>query len=290
MRLAADINLVRLKDAWTKAIASFDILRTSFHFLSGQGVWTQAVHSTPSVQWWEHPYIADAQLTEALNPFIKMSEENEMFVRPPISLNLVQAASSEGTPQLVLVLHHALYDGLSIAGLFQSVEQLYRGVELLKLPQYHQILPRIALQEKNGTPFWVDRLRDLHHAPLPRLAAASEEAPTVHLVSHTVELTDAEIRRTCSDAEVTAQCIGQAAFAKLLAVMTQRRDVVFGRVVSGRDVPGAEEVIGPLLVRVKPTFSYALTYMCFRTLCRAASTCTTKSRTRLSSSECTKPT
>ena len=32
------------------------------------------------------------------------------------------------------------------------------------------------------------------------------------------------------------------------AVLTHSHDVVFGRVVSGRDVPGSEEVIGPMLV------------------------------------------
>ena len=175
-----------------------------------------------------------------------------MFARPPITLNLLQSATPGDAQQLVLVLHHALYDGLSIAELFRAAEQLYRGSELPKSVQYHRLLPRIVWQEQNGTSFWVDRLRDLRHAPLPRKDSGPEGIPAVHQASLLIQVSGEEIRQVCSYAEVTPQCIGQAAFAKLLSTMTQCRDVVFGRVVSGRDIPGAEEVIGPMLVSHGP--------------------------------------
>ena len=248
MRLSADIDVARLKDAWTRAIASFDILRTTFHFLPGQGVWAQAVHSTPSVQWSDTQAVDDTQLTEIMNPFLRMSEENEMFSKPPIFLNVVHSPGQ--APRLILVLHHALYDGLSIAGLFHAVEEMYHGSAPRPSTQYHQLLSHILWQENNGTSFWVDRLRELRHAPLPRNTTMPEIVPTVHHATLQVQLAEAEIRQACSYAEVTPQCIGQAAFVKLLAVMTRRRDVIFGRVVSGRDMQGAEEVIGPMLVRL----------------------------------------
>ena len=243
LRLARDVDVDRLREAWRKAIGMLEMLRTSFHFLPGLGVWAQAVHSSFPIQWHEADYDPATNLVEALNPFIGSSDEENLFRSPPIFLHLLK--SDEGH-RLVVVLHHALYDGLAIANLFDTVQQLYRGVEVPASNQYHQLLPRLLWQERNGTSFWIKTLRDLHSASIPRIA--SDENPIVHQVSLPVHLTEEEVRQACRGAEVTPQCIGQTAFAKLLAVLTQSRDVVFGRVVSGRDVPGAEEVIGPMLV------------------------------------------
>ncbi|RDX56754.1 peptide synthetase [Lentinus brumalis] len=244
LRLASDVDLARLRAAWTKAIGMFDILRTSFHFLPSLGVWAQAVHSSPSVQWFEAEYDPATNLVEALNPYTNAAADENVFNRPPIFLHLLKSSAPDDGHRLVLVLHHALYDGLAIAKLLDAVQGLYRDVEFQITNQYHHLLPRLLWQERNGTPFWVRTLRDLRSAPIPRTPS---ENTIVHQVSVPVRLTEEEIRQACRGAEVTPQCIGQTAFAKLLAVLTQRRDIVFGRVVSGRDVPGAEEVIGPML-------------------------------------------
>ncbi|KAI1795863.1 peptide synthetase [Ganoderma leucocontextum] len=246
VRLARDINIDRLREAWTKTIASFDILRTSFHFLPSLGVWSQVVHSNAPISWSQSQYDAAANLTESLNPLLDLSDERDLFRQPPIFLHLLQATSSSDAHRLVLVLHHALYDGLAIAHLFHAVELLYRGSDLPIDMQYHQLLPNLLWQEENGTPFWTSNLRDLRHASLPRKAASPTET-SVHQVSLSVPVTQEETREACRCAEVTLQCIGQAAFAKVLAVMSRCRDVVFGRVVSGRDLPGSEEVLGPML-------------------------------------------
>ncbi|RPD66154.1 peptide synthetase [Lentinus tigrinus ALCF2SS1-7] len=244
LRLAHGVDVGRLREAWRKAISMFDMLRTSFHFVPSLGVWAQVIHSSPSIQWSESDYDPATNLVEALNPFTDVSDEENLFRCPPIFLHLLKSAVPGDGHRLVLVLHHALYDGLAIAKLFDAVQQLYHAIDLQTTNQYHQLLPRLLWQERNGTSFWVRTLRDLRSAPVPRTAS---ENPVVHQVSLPVHLTEEEIRQVCRGAEVTPQCIGQTAFAKLLAVLTQRRDVVFGRVVSGRDVPGAEEVIGPML-------------------------------------------
>ncbi|KAI0721073.1 peptide synthetase [Cerioporus squamosus] len=243
LRLASDVDVARLRAAWTKAISTFDILRTSFHFLSSMGVWAQAIHSSSSLQWFEADYDPATNLVEALNPFTSAADEN-MFRRPPIFLHFLRAPAPDDGHRLVLILHHALYDGLAIAKLLDAVQQLYHDIEPQVTNQFHQLLPRLLWQERNGTSFWVRTLRDLRSAPIPRTLS---ENPVVHQASVPVRLTEEDIRQACRGAEVTPQCIGQTAFAKLLAVLTQRRDVIFGRVVSGRDVPGAEEVIGPML-------------------------------------------
>ncbi|KAI0647071.1 hypothetical protein C8Q79DRAFT_1000106 [Trametes meyenii] len=246
LRLNKDVDIDRLRGAWKKAIASFDILRTSFHFISSLGVWAQVVHSTSSLHWKEASHDVGASLVEELNPFLVVADESEYFREPPVFLNYLKASKPDDPGHLVLVLHHALYDGLSIAKLLGTVEELYQDVDIPSPVRYHELLPQLLWQEHNGTDFWARRLQDLRHSPIPKTPSATGSA-VVHHVALPVKLDDGEIHQACRLAEVTPQCLGQAAFAKLLAAITRSSDVVFGRVVSGRDVPGAEEVIGPML-------------------------------------------
>ncbi|KAI0336556.1 hypothetical protein GY45DRAFT_411925 [Cubamyces sp. BRFM 1775] len=246
LRLDEGVDIDRLRGAWQQAIELFDILRTSFHFLPSRGVWVQAVHSNAVLHWSEASYVVGVNLVEALNPYLQATDEHEIFREPPVFLNLLKAQTPGVPDRLVVVLHHALYDGLSIATLLHTVQQLYDGVKIPAPQRYHDLLPHLFWQEKNGTEFWVNRLRNLRNAPIPKNSATSAST-TVHQISRPVQLSNEEIRRACREAEVTAQCLGQTAFAKLLAVVTRSSDVVFGRVVSGRDIPGAEDVIGPML-------------------------------------------
>ncbi|KAI0362122.1 hypothetical protein OH77DRAFT_1416339 [Trametes cingulata] len=246
LRLRAGADANRLREAWQKAVTSFEILRTSFHFLPGPGVWAQIVHSTPVLHWSETSHHVGSSLVETFNPFLKIADESEYFKEPPVFLNLMKAATADATAQLVLVLHHALYDGLSVAKLLHTVQEIYDGVEIPRPTPYHALLPHVLWQEKNGTEFWVERLRGIRRTPIPRVSSANSSG-AAHHTSLQIKLTEEEIRHACRSAEVTPQCLGQTAFAKLLASLTRSPDVVFGRVVSGRDVPGAEDVIGPML-------------------------------------------
>ncbi len=206
------------------------------------------MHSTSTFHWSEAASEEGANLTETLNPYLKVADEGEYFREPPVYFNLLKSTTPDAPDHLVLVLHHALYDGLSIANLLHWVEQLYLGIEIPSPARYHELLPALLWQEKNGTDFWVSRLRGLNAAPIQRELSGAESY-TVHQLSLPVNIANDEVSQVCRSTEVTAQCLGQAAFAKLLAVMTRSPDVVFGRVISGRDVPGAEDVIGPMLVR-----------------------------------------
>ncbi|KAH9854247.1 hypothetical protein C2E23DRAFT_820117 [Lenzites betulinus] len=260
LRLDKSVDVGRLRKAWEKAIRAFDILRTSFHFLAGPGLWAQIVHSATALRWSEGVYDVGTNLAESLNPYVNVADENEYFQEPPVFLHYLKAAAPAVADHLVLVLHHALYDGLSIAKLLDAVEQLYNGVDISAAVRYHGLLPSLLWQEKNGTNFWVDRLQDLKHAPIPKELPANA-SPAVHKLTLPIRPPVQDIQRAGRSAEVTPQCLGQAAFAKLLAVVTQSPDVIFGRVVSGRDVPGAEDVIGPMLntVPCRVTFDPAMT-------------------------------
>lgn len=142
-------------------------------------------------------------------------------------------------------MHHALYDGFSIDKLLQVVEAVYDGQQGGIVSNFSDVLPQILWQEHHGTQYFLRLLETAEPKPLPRVDAPSDRT---YFRSHEITIEDALIEGVRARAGVTLQCLGQVAFAQLLALLTRSKDVVFGHVVSGRSVPGAEEVLGPVLV------------------------------------------
>lgn len=149
---------------------------------------------------------------------------------------------------LVVILHHALYDGITIGVLLDLVQRTYHEENHEAPAQFCDMLPHVLKEERHGTQFWLRRLRHLENVKeIPRRNNASEDISYVS--SSAVDVDKAAVESIQRNAGVTVQAIAQVAFAKLLAVLTDSRDVVFGHVVSGRSIPGAEDVLGPMLVR-----------------------------------------
>ncbi|CAA7271648.1 unnamed protein product [Cyclocybe aegerita] len=251
LRLSPEIEANRLQEAWKTAIGTFAILRTTFHFLTDAGRWVQVVHTTQDLKWSVACLSGDDDYATALEDFssdIRLYEETS-FRRPPFWIRLFQTHTDEGKESptsLVFAMHHALYDGLSIGKLLEAVETFYRGQPFECTKQFHELLPHFAMQEKEGTPFWLNKLRLYHPGRLQR--SSSESTSVISVTSEKyVPFKDGEVKALLTRAAVTAQCIGQAAWAKLISKYTGALDVVFGHTVSGRSIPGAEDVIGPVL-------------------------------------------
>lgn len=244
LNIEGSISVERLRSAWEEAARIFDILRTSFHFLTDHGVWVQVVHSVSPIRWIETGQDVDLS---ALNI---LGSDGNYFHQPPIVLHF-QSDPANDRQRLFVTIHHSLYDGFSLGKLFAAVRELYRGHTLPSPIHFHDLLPRLLYQEAHGTRFWVQKLQKLNHAPIPKSSISNADVTaTVHYRSLNIDLSQEQIDHACRLLAVTSQSIGLAAYAKLLALLTQNRDVIFGRVVSGRDLPNAEDVLGPTLVRI----------------------------------------
>jgi hypothetical protein len=110
---------------------------------------------------------------------------------------------------------------------------------------FHELVPEILIQEHFGTSYWVKRLQGAKVFTFPRVPNAPAGA---WRSSAKCKIELAEIQRTCRRYQTNIQCLGQAAMAKLLSRMSGQNDVIFGQIISGRTLPGAEEVIGPVFV------------------------------------------
>lgn len=218
-------------------------MRTSFTFATELGRWVQVVHSDVELPWtsgtFDDPSTALSEFISTL-PFADVAD----FARPP--LRLCHFTTNEGGCLLV-VLHHALYDGISLPLLFNQVRRVYHGINAPPPASFHELVPEILIQEHLGTSYWAKRLEGATPFMLPRAPSSTRGA---WRNSTQCEIGLDDIQRTCRRYQVNVQCLGQAAMANVLSRMSGHQDVLFGQVISGRTLPGAETVIGPVFVSV----------------------------------------
>ncbi|KAK6586729.1 hypothetical protein PZA11_000019 [Diplocarpon coronariae] len=114
--LPAPIDGSRLRDAWKMLLDRHDILRTGFIEVGSEIL--QVVFKDPP-----NEVIYQTRDTQAIT-----RKENSDLRLPPVNLVIEDAEQMPVT--LELVLHHALYDGISLAILIDELQSLYRGLKL----------------------------------------------------------------------------------------------------------------------------------------------------------------
>ena len=247
------MDLERLKATLRKVIQNNSVLRTSFHFVPDLGRWIQAVHSVDDLDWSESELDCASPLSEQVREWIctlALSTEAS-FAKPPIYMRLYRKPESVSgeSRTLVLLLHHALYDGISIARLSDVLNSYYHDEEPSVAAQFVDLIKYFLYQERYGSQYWLNMLSSFKRPHLPKnetIQLSSNESSVQSEV--TIPITSKQTEMACMEFGATAQCFGQAALAKVLGRLYEKSDIVFGRVVSGRNTVQAENVIGPLIV------------------------------------------
>ncbi|KAF9257797.1 hypothetical protein L218DRAFT_85650 [Marasmius fiardii PR-910] len=244
-RLLPGCDLERLRTAWESTVEQLDILRISFHFAPNVGLWAQVLHSVSDFKWTSRT-LNSSPISSITNDFISslsFKDENAL-AHPPIYF-LHVSGDTDQEQYVIVVLHHALYDGIAIPQIFRRVRQIYHDVTVPRPVPFLPVADAILLQEKGGTEYWASKLEGVKPCYFPResVSLRSEDAWRASVV---LDLSAEEIRRFCRRYHVHPQCLGQAAWAKVLARRVGSPDVIFGQVISGRTIPGADSVVGPV--------------------------------------------
>ncbi|KAG9318679.1 hypothetical protein JVU11DRAFT_774 [Chiua virens] len=246
LKLSPDTDLPLLQNAWNRTVRDLDILRTTFHYVAELACWVQIRHSVVQLDWQEgistlSTVTFPQHIIDELFSQIKPTDESS-FRKPAIHLRILHAGPAG--LYLVLFMHHALYDGLSIPSLLSHVECIYRDQEIALPAQFFDFLPRVLYQQDHATAYWTEKLKDYNPVNLLRNTSLSSKAIVLsRLVSVGREL----LQQLVQDSAVTLQCLAQAVWAKYLASLEASNDVVFGHVVSGRSFDDSENVVGPML-------------------------------------------
>ncbi|KAG0707677.1 hypothetical protein DFH29DRAFT_1053034 [Suillus ampliporus] len=247
LELTSSVEHSELRQACQSVVTSFDVLRTTFHYIVDLGKWAQVSHSDAPMIWTEvllHPGESLDVMLQTVIASMSVSEQGTFT--PPLAFCLVEQQDDARVKKysLAIALHHAIYDGISIGALLEEMERTYRAHSPAKLPQFYDVLPLILQEEHQSIPFWVQYLQDFHPVPLPRVESTQ---PSSVICSRQLRLDSHVLKMAAGDAGVTLQCLGQAAWSKLVSSKVSSYDIMFGHVVSGRSFPGYEDVIGPML-------------------------------------------
>ncbi|KAK5701155.1 NRPS protein [Elasticomyces elasticus] len=227
-RLRCDSD--RLWACWTGAVARHDILRT--HFVESDSSEYPFAQVTVAQ---DHRDSCASRTNDAGNvsePVYKESKTEIISMLHPWAAWITNA--SDG-PLFTLRMHHAIYDGNSIANMLEDVEKLYVDQVMAPPTSFEPFLAK-ALTHRNAESiaYWSKHLETFEPKPFPKDAGSSDtfyKTPQ-HVLSNNLH----EIETFCRRHGVTALSVMQAAWAKVLAMCQESDDICFGNVVSGRTV------------------------------------------------------
>ena len=226
--LPADTDIKRLSQAWTTLVQHFDIFRSVFL--------------------WAHGGLYQVVLDRA-QVSIKIVQAGDDVASPePVHLgqSLLRITIHKNQASMVRValqISHALYDGVSLGHVVQSLHALLDGARLPTAPRFANYRRLIALSRPEGHVFWRSILRGAKMTQIGHggnMCKGAERPGMVWAAARTIEV-------PIPVGSVTTATIFTAACALMLAKETEVPDVLFGRVVSGRQsLPEAyQSIVGP---------------------------------------------
>ncbi|KAJ4397461.1 Non-ribosomal peptide synthetase [Gnomoniopsis smithogilvyi] len=235
--LSSQVDSNKLKEAWAAVVAKNDILRTAFHWRPDAEVpWAAAVHKHALIRWQTVQTSDCDEALKAINDQTMYQAHSDFADLPPVKATLI-----EGITQTVFVIsmHHVTYDGMSVPFLFEDLQRAYLAQTAIDRPPFSHAAFAIAKTTKTASDFWSNQVQGYRGLEIP-LSDAERAAETL-----TAAMLDLPIT---SGSTIAVSDVAMLAFAKALSCLVSARDVVFGQVVSGRNiaVEGAEATIGPM--------------------------------------------
>lgn len=229
-----------LRESITNVVACYDVLRTVF--VPHQERYLQVILRHLQPQLTVHDVDDIEQFTSELGSF----HRHEGPQPGQSSLQFVMARHKSSLRHRIFIrISHAQYDGVCFPAILESLKACYEGEPILPAPSYaayiRGALGKITVEHyaywkallKNSTPTHI----------IPRQRSPLHTSPTQVLKS--VVSTP-----SLSSFNITTATVVKAAWSTVLAKATGRADVVFGHLISGRNVgsvAGIESIVGPCL-------------------------------------------
>ena len=194
--------------------------------------------------------ISKSQFSEVLsldNDF-RMDTSFE-FLRPL----RVQIQSSGARINILLQIHHALYDGWSGEHIISDLDLILRNQNVVARPQFRELVSYYQqsseVEKQASKEYWHSVLQEASSCKLPNLHGRTGTDLGFRAATFTMSTQLPEVESAAQKLAVSPQSIFQAVFAWLLAIYIGSSDVIFGIVSSGRTLPvaGIEDIIGPCI-------------------------------------------
>ena len=215
----------------------FDIFRTVFLFTAGKFYQVVLEHLTVPIE------VTDIEkdLTKATRALVDKDLQQSLRLGQPM-LRVTILKQPGAAVRIALRMSHALYDGLSFEPIVRAFHSLHNGLRLPASPQFGRYVQHVSDSRKDGYEFWSSVLRDSSMTIIGGRDEPQSTRSGTWIVEKTIEV---PVQKNADG--ITPANIFTAACAIMLAKETGSEDVVFGRVVSGRQClpPSYQQVVGP---------------------------------------------
>ncbi|KAF2135672.1 uncharacterized protein K452DRAFT_260320 [Aplosporella prunicola CBS 121167] len=244
-RLPPDVDLVRFTKALNHTIAAAELLRARVVVVAGpERKLLQAIIKF-------HP-VVPAVINDTLETYLKQDLQNPMGLGAPLSRYAI-VREPDSSQIFVWTLHHAIYDGYSIAMLLQTIDDFYHGKHPAPFTPFNRYLMGPSEKEiAQGETFWKAYLGESSSwAAFPSLPPPEEKrAPCMQQFLWTMSLFPSPA------SAITAGTVIRVAYATALSIHSTNtltnndNSVLFLETLGGRNstLPGIERIVGPTLL------------------------------------------
>ncbi|KAF5550003.1 enniatin synthase [Fusarium mexicanum] len=236
-----DSDPATLVNACHLLVKHIDMFRTVFVLASGQLYQVVLKHLDVPIE----TIVTNQNVNTATNDFLDEHAQDPILLGE--SLIRIAILKQSSSVRVLLRLSHALYDGLSLEPIVRNLHILFNGMPLLPPTHFRRYMEYTANSQEKGFEFWreviedsvMTVLGDATNAACPRAMSTSK---ALHL-SKVVSVPSQAIRSSIA----TQATVFNSACALVLSKESGSNDVVFGRIVSGRQgLPvNCQDIIGP---------------------------------------------
>ncbi|KAK6003449.1 hypothetical protein QM012_009220 [Aureobasidium pullulans] len=239
--IASNIPFERLRQALFTLAEKHTALRSGFCESAGSHCsYAQVVWKTMSASQVTH--------VESQNSMWSITDQ-KMLLRPL----LFQYKRSVTDTELIVNIHHALYDQWSVEVILDDLDDLLQGKEILERPSFEAVNKFFSLKrnedQTSHLDFWRDHLSGSTPNRLPNLSSKLIPSRALQSAEHFIKMDMQALNQAAQTHSCSPHVFFQAAYAVLLGSYMGTEDVVFGTVFSGRTLPivDVESMVGPLL-------------------------------------------
>ncbi|MGW2374840.1 amino acid adenylation domain-containing protein [Kitasatospora sp. NPDC001683] len=251
LELNGPLDVARLRAAWEAVFARHAGLRVSFvRLASGRAL--QAVAGHVVLPWREVDLTGVNDAEAAVEALARREQEQRFDLAAGPLFRLLLVRIGEDRHRLLVVHHHILTDGWSVAVILNEVAEAYAGggrlPERIGAASYRDYLAWLDRQDKDAArAAWQAELSGLDgDASIARTAAGTGYE---YRIAHVMPELYTRLTQVARDHGLTLNTMVQGAWAMVLARLARRTEVVFGTTVACRpaELPGVESMPGLMM-------------------------------------------
>lgn len=238
-RLHGNLDTFRLEQACRKMVGSNPILRTLFTTIGSQVM--QVVLRSYQIEF--QRYGREHRVDDG---FIRWLVEQDTQRSTYLSQSIVRfklLKHTEGHYVLVMRVSHAQYDGMSLPLLYQDLEKCYGGGEPIVRPSFGSFIQGATVRQEEAVDYWSQLLDGSSMTEVVQHPGPAYKHNVDTIRTRSIPPIPVNV------AGMSQATLVKAAWALVLAKMSGQRDIVFGNLIFGRNIPvsGIEDVSGPCI-------------------------------------------